>query len=284
MSMVAKILIVLNLVLAVLVMGAAGSYLQGAENWKKNYEDNKVLLEGKITDLNDRVGKTQAALDEANRKASAEAQKASGLESANRTLDDNQKLLNKKIDDYNAQLQALQNHLKDLQANYEASRQANDKLQAEKKQADDEKRSALEAKNAAETEQKRLEQDRSNLTAQLDGSEKSKAELADQREALTAENKMYREKFGPLGLVATAVKGQVLAADAKMDIYLISVGSKDGVKVADELTVYRNDQFVAVVVVDKVFDDKASVVVKRMNGKPFKKSDIQQGDKVATSY
>jgi hypothetical protein len=36
-----------------------------------------------------------------------------------------------------------------------------------------------------------------------------------------------------------------------------------------------------VVVVDKVFADKASVVVKKVNGKPFKKGEIKQGDRVA---
>ena len=39
----------------------------------------------------------------------------------------------------------------------------------------------------------------------------------------------------------------------------------------------------AVVVVDKVFNDKASVVVKKMNGKPMKKSDIKTGDKVGNA-
>ena len=36
--------------------------------------------------------------------------------------------------------------------------------------------------------------------------------------------------------------------------------------------------------VDKVFEDKASVTVKKVNGKPFKKADIRQGDKVANVF
>jgi len=76
-------------------------------------------------------------------------------------------------------------------------------------------------------------------------------------------------------------RGDVLAADPAMDIYEISVGSKQGVKIADELIVFRVDQFVAIVIVDQVFPDKASVVVKKVNGKPQKRSDIRMGDKVA---
>ena len=80
------------------------------------------------------------------------------------------------------------------------------------------------------------------------------------------------------------LKGLVLAADNKVGIFLISCGKKDGVVIGDELTVYRGDTFVAVVVVDKVFQDKASVVLKTENGKPLRKSDIKQGDKFARIY
>ena len=77
------------------------------------------------------------------------------------------------------------------------------------------------------------------------------------------------------------VDAKVLAVDARIGIYLVSVGSRQGVKTADELTVYRGDQFVAVVVVDKVFEDKASAELKRVDGKAFRKSDIKVGDRVA---
>jgi hypothetical protein len=78
----------------------------------------------------------------------------------------------------------------------------------------------------------------------------------------------------------------VLAADSKVGIFLVSVGRKDGLAVGHELTVYRGDQFVAVVVVDKVFQDKASVEIKTENGKPLIKQgfEIRQGDRVATVY
>jgi Ca-activated chloride channel family protein len=56
------------------------------------------------------------------------------------------------------------------------------------------------------------------------------------------------------------------------------------VKLGDEFTVYRGDQFVAVVVVDRLFGDKAAVTVKREGGRLLKKDgmDIRQGDEVAT--
>ena len=77
------------------------------------------------------------------------------------------------------------------------------------------------------------------------------------------------------------VKGMVLAADNRADVYLLSAGREDGVAVGDEFTVFRGDAFVADVVVDKVFADKCAVAVKMVNGKPMKKSDIQQADRFA---
>ena len=84
----------------------------------------------------------------------------------------------------------------------------------------------------------------------------------------------------------TPLKGMVLAADAKAGVFLLSRGRKDGLTVADELTVYRGDQFVAVVVVDKVFEDKCSVTVKVEDGKPLLKAgmEIKQGDLFASVY
>ena len=81
-----------------------------------------------------------------------------------------------------------------------------------------------------------------------------------------------------------AVKGLVLAADDKMDIFLVSVGRNEGLEIGHELTVYRGDTFVAVVVVDKVFADKAAASIKKENGKRMQKSPIRQGDKVASIY
>ena len=286
MSMVAKILIVLNLVLAVAVMGAAGAYLNSAENWKRQYNDSKTSMEKEIAELRDRNSKTQSSLDEANRKAAAAITAKDTAEVAAKQAADMNAVLQKKLDDLVVANQSGTAKLADIESGLSQARAQNEKLLAEKTAADAERRTAMEAKNAAETEQKRLQDALNNATAMLEAADKSKVELAERNEALNTENQLYRTRHGSIGMPSTPVKGMVLAADSKSDIYLISVGSKDSVKVGDELTVYRGDQFVAVVVVDKVFDDKASVITKREGGKALKKDgmDIRQGDKVATVY
>ena len=283
MSMVAKILIVLNLILAVAVMGAAGAYLQSAENWKRTSETNDARNKGEISTLNERLGKTQVSLDEAGRAKAAALQAQAAAEASNRTLSEGSALLSKQVNDLAGSFEGINAKMKDLQGNLDAARTANEKLQGEKKQAEGDMRAALDAQAKAETEQKRLTAENANLSAMLDATQKDKVALADNLDAANTHLAMYKNKFGGLSGETTPVKGQVLAADSAMDIYLISVGSKDGVKIADELTVFRGDSFVAVVVVDQVFNDKASVIVKKLNGKPMKKADIKTGDKVATA-
>jgi hypothetical protein len=60
-------------------------------------------------------------------------------------------------------------------------------------------------------------------------------------------------------------------------VVLLGIHSR---RVGDELTVYRDDVFVALVVVDAVYPDRIVVSVKTLNGKPFKKRDPQVGDLV----
>ncbi len=286
MSMVAKILIFVNLALAVAVMGAAGAYLQSAENWRDQFNKKDSDTKATILDLQGNLKQTQGNLDEANRKAAAATAAQAASEATVRTLQTNQDLLQKSQTAMQTSLSGLEARIGDLQQNLAAARAANDNLQKEKAQADDEKRAALEAKAAAETEQKRLENAVANLTGQLDAADKNKAALAEDLEKTSTSLAIYKEKYPPIGVQAAPVKGMVLAAEPKTGIYLISVGSKNGLKVADELTISNENGFVASVVVDKVFDDKASVMVKRIGGKALKKdgTEIRQGDKVGNSY
>lgn len=77
--------------------------------------------------------------------------------------------------------------------------------------------------------------------------------------------------------------GSVLATDSALGIHLISIGHEYGVRTGDEFTIFRGNRFVAVIVVDKVFKDRASVTVKKINGKAMLKSEIMVGDKVASA-
>ena len=91
---------------------------------------------------------------------------------------------------------------------------------------------------------------------------------------------MYQKKFGALADVIQMkdVKGVVQAAHDADDIYIISVGAKDQVQVGYEFTVFRGNEYISTIVIDKVWPDKASGRTKAgMRRKP-----IVPGDEVAT--
>ncbi len=115
------------------------------------------------------------------------------------------------------------------------------------------------------------------LEAEIEEGRKAKAVAAGVRPDADPPTSQH---IGPLGVSPPPIKARVLAADSGEGIYLISAGERDHLKVADELTVLRGDKFVAVVVVYRVFEDRASVEVKMVNGKPFLKGEIEAGDKV----
>ena len=74
------------------------------------------------------------------------------------------------------------------------------------------------------------------------------------------------------------IDAKVQAADNGVDIYILSVGSADGVTEGYEFHVYRGNTYVATVVVDKVFPNHCSTHVK--DG--LKKGDIRPGDDAST--
>jgi len=87
-----------------------------------------------------------------------------------------------------------------------------------------------------------------------------------------------------LGVQPIPYEGTVRAVDAEQGVFLVSVGSKHGVKWGDGLVAFRGDEVLGVLVIDKVFEDKASAVYQSIDGKAMRGSDLRVGDGVASVY
>lgn len=281
MSMVAKILVVLNLILAVAVMGAAGAYVNSAENKTAELKSKTAQWDIEKGELKASLAKADANVDSANSRAAAAESQAARSEAEMKTLMTQNNFLSGQVSKQHETLAALTSAQENIRQTLAAANSRNENLQREKEAAEAARRDALDAKNAAETEQKRLQSEVANLTAALDASKSQAAGLAADLDATSTELAMYKDKYAPPTSTGVPAKGVILAADNKMDIYMVSVGGKDGVKVNDTMTVYRGGSFVAEVVVDTVFADKCAVYVKKMGGQALKKGDIQQGDQVS---
>ena len=92
---------------------------------------------------------------------------------------------------------------------------------------------------------------------------------------------MYKKEYGELsgGPMMKPLNAVVQAVDNANDIYILSVGSADEVEEGWEFTVYRDGEYIATVVVDKVFKNHASAHTKS----GLKRKDAQAGDSASTS-
>src|SRR5262245_59390132 len=82
------------------------------------------------------------------------------------------------------------------------------------------------------------------------------------------------------------LRGVVLGADSEQGTFVLSVGRKEGVRPGDEVTVFRGDQFVAVVMVERVSEVDCTASIRKEDGRPLLKAGMQilQGDRVVTIF
>jgi predicted nuclease with TOPRIM domain len=261
MSVVAKILVVLNLFLAIGFLGASATFLGVQENYKVKLEESTEAMGVEIADLKaqkDKLGKdlndqrTLSAEKVANNEGLA-AQLSAQDEEMGRIREVNNQLL--------GQYERLSQTATDLQQTIDSLNSDKNRLIEEKDSALGEKRSAVDEKNDAVTEQKRLESEILGLQDQVAELEKRLVSTSTQLEDTNLVVALYEEKFGP---VVESIRGVpviktvVAGVNEDLNIVLFTVGRDDNVKPGYEFTIYRNNEYVATVVVDKVEKDHCS--------------------------
>ena len=286
----AKIFIVVNLVLAVLFMGAAAALLGTAESWKKKYEESTFQ---EVASVNKSVKKALDDRDAAITKATGERDKYQNdlMVEQRRATELDKKVAEKaseytKIaDKYNRiseDFNALQKSFAEMRDNTKEAFAENKKLQG---QVDTALGEAADAKKDADNLRETLEREKGTtkqLQADLGASEKSNMMLTEEKNRLADVIAMVKEKFGADAIanlmVQEAVKATVVGVDADLNIVLISVGSEDKVQIGYTFTVYRGGQYIGKLVIDKVGPDWSSGHMDRGLTKEFP----QRGDEAAT--
>lgn len=280
MSTFAKIMVVVNFVLAIAFLAAAGTLHGAAESWKGKHD---VVLEQKntqISALESQIKARVAEVDQARAEARSLEARAVGAESNQKTLADSNANLMRELEQKNAQLASLTaanttaaDALKvQTDRNTQISNDlANTKADLEKLRGE---KSTVDETLARETQ--RADTAEKDLAA----AQATNKAVTEQLDAANTLNTAYNKTFGPLPNVAVtnAVKGVVQAASAKDDVYVISVGQKDGVKPGYEFVVSRGDKYVSTIVIDSVFPNHAAGHTKT----GMRKMDVQAGDSVAT--
>jgi predicted nucleic acid-binding Zn-ribbon protein len=278
----AKIFIVVNLVLAVVFLGAASTLLGTIEDWKTQYNDldktyktekqkdtaeikrlsdDLVSLRTEKTSLSNQV--TNLQQEDRRRSAEWEAIKVA---------------YNKQTEELAKQAATLTDLQKDLDGARTEVADLNSKY-------DDALAATRSAKQTADDLRNDLERANGNITQlkdELAATQKEKTQIAEDLQKKTNVLKMVADRFGADALIdiqnMPPINGQVTGVDEDLNIVLVSVGTDDDVKVGFTMTVYRGGEYVGRLVIDKVGGDWASGHMDQSVSKSFP----MKGDDVAT--
>lgn len=280
MSLFAKIMVVVNFILAVVFLAASGTLLGAAEDYKAKYEGATKEWKADKDSLNAQIDAERAKnTSMAKNMGDLQAQKAAA-EAVQHNLEASNQQLNSANNQMRADLDKLTSAQTDLNSKLADLNKQVDTTRGELATSEAERKAAIDKNRAQADEIARLSQDKETAEKSLAAANAKAKTDADQIENLNTTLGMYKKEKGPLssGVVMNDVHGVVQAADNKYDIYILSVGSKDGVKEGYEFTVYRDSQYVTTIVIDKVFPNYAS----GMSKPGTKKMDVKAGDEAAT--
>jgi septal ring factor EnvC (AmiA/AmiB activator) len=278
--MFAKIMVVVNFILAVAFLAAAGTLLGAAEDYKGKYEAYKKQAEADLKAKEDQV----AAADNT---AKANQDKFVGADKGRAAAEAQLKVLsesNQNLAAAFAQLKSSYDKLadaqKDMQGRLTSLNGDLDKVRGDLATSEAGRKEADGKGKALADELAREVQNKETAEKGLAAASAEQKVLQEQLDAAKTTLAQYMQEKGPLsgGLVMQDVHGVVQAVDNKNDIYVISVGSKDKVEVGYEFTVYRGSEYVSTIVIDRVFPNYASGMTKAGH----KKRDVQAGDECAT--
>lgn len=281
MSTFAKVMVVVNFILAIAFLAAAGTLHGAAESWKGKHDALNTAKTNEISALEGQLKSKQNQVDQLLGETRSLEARAQAAEVVQKHQADSNAVLKGELDTKNAEISKLQSNLTDATNAVKEQTARNEQLMnqlagetAAHKQTQ-EKLATAEEFGARETQRA------DNAEKSLASAEATNKSLTDRLDSAMTQIKVYETTRGALSVAAVtaAVKGVVQAASASDDVYIVSVGSNEKVKVGYEFTVSRGDKYVSTIVIDSVFPNHAAG-----HTKPgFKKADIQPGDAVATA-
>jgi archaellum component FlaC len=281
MSTVAKILIVVNLVLAGAFLASASSFLGAEDQWRHEHDQVKVRLEGerdKETEKLEQERSANATLTSRLTETSSLLSQAREQATQFRTQSE---VLATELAQTSAQLGAATNALNAAQATI---RHVNDLLtavQSERNTLADTARNAQEQRDAAMRQVNDLQIQNEGLLETKQQLESSITSLENKVRGLeltvSTIGRRFPEAAGDLALEQPALPpGQVLDADNQAGIAIISYGKEDGIRAGHRFVVFRGSDYVSTLVItDTEARQSAGRIVKDLAKAP-----IQRGDRV----
>jgi hypothetical protein len=282
MSVVAKILIVVNLLLAVAFLAASATYLGAKTSAKKELAEYKIKAQADIQTLTNQKEKLSADVSEAEANA-REAEK--GKREAEAKLASKEEVWSEVDKAFQAQkdaLATLSTTLENAQNDLDAQVKRNADLTNQAAAAIRDKEDAVTRENAAVADKQRLEDEL--ITARQQLADGAKALHRVQEELANAKLKIkgLEDAYGPASeLIGTpALEAVVTGVSTDVNLVLLSLGRDDGMKKGFELTIYRGSEYVGKVIVDQVQKDHCTAY----SVKAVERTPIRVGDRGTTRF
>jgi DNA repair exonuclease SbcCD ATPase subunit len=282
MSGLAQVFVVLTLVLSLLFFGTSATLFLTRQNLKeeldsvsKKYEAVEKTLNGAINSQKGALTRAHSALDIVRNSESQLSVAKHSLLSANTLEKTRAEKAESSRDTAVKNATAVHNEL----AKKEERIQALEQHAADATQRRDE--ALASAKNANE-ERNRARRDLSQVNKELHELKVESVDLLSKYEAQELRLNALIARLGPdapvPGRVQSAIDARVDAVDLELSAVVLSVGRDQDVKVGDEFTVHRGEEFVGKVKVTRLFRDLsgARVVFEKDGAK------IRVGDQATT--
>lgn len=279
MSTVAKVLVVLNFLLAALFLGSASALVGHSDHWKGRHATDTKKLETELAASKAR----EKAKDEEIERVQADARAANDAANANRQENETLKTQNKAVREAHESL--LASHaastraLQIAQSTIDNTQNLVKTLQDSRKADIDNLTRALDEKNAAVKMQNALEANLQDLSAQKKDLDAKLSETSETLRTTAFALEAYKKAYpGGPGTEQPHQVAKVLTADAANNLVVISLGSEDGVQAGYRYAVSRGNTFVGTItIISTQAKMAAGKVTLKGNGTPM------PGDDVSTS-
>jgi hypothetical protein len=277
MSTAAKVLVVLNLVLAVAFLASAGTYLGYQDHWRGRFTTETASLRNEISVRDEQLEASRSQVQSLTGQiTSALAGKAAAEQQAQAARTQNEMLWGQN----NTQAAALRTATETIEAmktTIENTRTLVTTLQNERQQLAEALRAANDAKDARVRQLNALQVQYENLMREKEALEGRLSDTQQSLERVRFEVESLRSG-ADVPTAQPGHQGRVLAADNDMGIVIISLGSEDGVRTGFVYRVQRGNRFIGRIEITDVQARKASGRVDRT----LSTGPIQTGDVVMT--
>jgi DNA repair exonuclease SbcCD ATPase subunit len=282
MGMFAKIFIVVNLVLAVVFLGAASTLLGTAEDYKGKLDEVTKQTTAEKKKLNDQIAEFQADNSKYKGEKTLWMNKNEELETRIQRDTVTYTNLTEKFNRAIETNSAYQKSLEGLNGLLENEKKQNGVLAKQCETALSDMRKAKDDADNLRSDNERLMASVKNLQGNLAQAEKENARVIAENAEKSSWIKQIQRR---LGVAVTggiknmaAVDALVARVDEELNIVLITIGTDDELNIGDTMTVYRGNEYVGKLIIDKKGDDWASGHMDMGLTKTFP----QQGDSAST--